>query len=112
MTPAFNTTIMEIAMEYLLPIDATWKNRILAACLLGQLPIFAFFFAGKMVLSGFENFKKFYTSVVDFQPYYNKTSLKFIECFRQILGCFWVMFALALAVTWFLIFGSLIKPFV
>lgn len=87
----FNATLPAILADY---APADWKNAIIAGCLLAYLPIFIFNYAGKMIFDGFDNFKKFYKAVVDFLPYYNATAVKFIECFRLIVGTFWLMFAI------------------
>ena len=87
----FNTTLPAVLSEY---VPADWKNAIIAGCLLAYLPIFVFHFAGKMIIDGFNNFKSFYKAVVEFLPYFDSTFVKFIECFRLMIGTFWLMFAI------------------
>ena len=86
----FNTTVVGLMTEYL-PSD--WKNTIIVGCLAAYMPIFVYYFAGKMIFEGFNHFKNFFEAVVAFQPFFNSNLVKFIECFRLIIGTFWLMFA-------------------
>ena len=86
----FNTTIVALMADYL-PSD--WKNTIVVCCLAAYMPIFVYYFAGKMIFDGFNHFKNFFRAVIEFQPYFNSNLVKFVECFRLIIGTFWLMFA-------------------
>lgn len=90
----FNTTMMALVNDYLLPTESAMKKSVIASSLLSMVPVITFFFGGKMIVSGFGHYKTFYQSVVEFRPYYNATVTKFIECFRSIICTFWLMVAI------------------
>ena len=90
----FNTTMVALNNDYVLPTESAMKKSIITSSFLSMVPIITFFFGGKMIISGFGYYKTFYQAVVEFRPYYNATVTKFIECFRSIICTFWLMVAI------------------